>query len=69
MVVFYLGLELVSREELDGGWLGRAGRGRGRGRGWSGRGSGRQARSGRAKLWRGDVAPASVSEGEREREE
>jgi hypothetical protein len=56
MVVFYLGLELVSKEELDRGGLGRAGRERGRGRGWSGWGCGRRARSGRAKLRRGDAA-------------
>jgi hypothetical protein len=31
MVVFYLGLELVSSEELDGGGLGRVGHGLGRG--------------------------------------
>jgi hypothetical protein len=58
MVVFYLGLELVSREELDGGGIGRAGRGRDRGCWWSGRGCGRRARLGRAKLQRGNAASA-----------
>jgi hypothetical protein len=55
MVVFYLGLQLVSREELDGGG------------GGGYRASGRRARPGRVKLRRGSTAPASASEGERER--
>jgi hypothetical protein len=72
MVVFYLGLELVSGEDLDRGGLGQVGHGHGRGCGWSDGGCGRWAQRGGAPARRrfGETARfrrARVKEREREK--